>query len=422
MGRIVTWSTSDPVFVWCWLPGSTEPVPAGVIIADRGGRLTFEYGRRYLERADALSLGPELPLQAGPASPRIPLVIASCLRDASPDAWGRQVIDYRRDGAFAATHDIGRSDERTYMMHSDSNRFGAIDFQASSSEYVPRGEDATLDELVRAAELIEKQEPLPPSLERALAHGTTMGGARPKATISDGDHQFIAKFSRSDDPYDVVGAEAAAMDMARTAGIGVASTHIVRSLGKKVLMVERFDRSSDGGHLFAMSALTLLGHDEMNARYATYPELVRALRNGTPPGETPPDEEIFRRVAFNIAVSNTDDHLRNHAAFWDGRHVRLTPAYDISPMPRSGETASQAIGIGDDWRQRDSTFATLLDNRHHYGLDDPAARTVIEEVIDTVDSAWTDAARRAEIGAAEASRMRGKQILNPGSRYGYTSH
>jgi len=216
-----------------------------------------------------------------------------------------------------------------------------------------------------------------------------------------------------------VGAEAAAMDMARTAGVDVASTHVVRSLGKKVLMVERFDRTGDGGRLFAMSALTLLNSDQMNARYATYPQLLWALRDSTPPGSTPPNREIFRRVAFNIAVSNTDDHLRNHAVFWDGLHTRLTPAYDISPMPRSGETASQAIGIGDDWTDRASTFVTLLNNRHHYGLDERAARSVIDEVIDVVNASWHDAAQRAEIGAAEASRMRRKQILNPGCRDGY---
>ena len=413
----VTRMTSDRVFVWAWLPGSTEPTVAGAVDR-RGDLLSFVYGRTYLDRSDALSLAPDLPLVRGTQMPESGLEVASSLRDASPDAWGRQVIDFYRAGLLASKDDVGLADERVYMLNSDSNRFGAIDFQRSATEYVPRGASATLDDLASATGFVDEGRDVPESLQRALGHGTTMGGARPKATVTDGDVQYIAKFSRASDPYDVVGAEAAAMFMAQQAGVKVASTKVVRAAGKKVLLVERFDRTTDGRRRFAVSGLTLMGLSEMNARYATYPGLLRRLRDGLAPGDSAPDRELFRRIAFNIAVSNSDDHLRNHAAFWDGGHLQLTPAYDISPMPRSGETSTQALGITDKHAERDSSFALLIESSHHYGLSARAGREIVFEVVEAIHETWGEACAHGEISQLEARRMWGSQILNPRAMFG----
>lgn len=407
---------SDRVFVWAWLPGQVEPTVVGAMDRSRDV-LSFLYGRKYVERGDAVPIAPDLPLVRGVQMPEPGLELASCLRDASPDAWGRQVIDFRRKGLLASKDDIGIADERVYMLDSDSDRFGAIDFQRSATEYVPRGGPATLDDLVSATGFIEEGRDVPESLQRALGHGTTMGGARPKAVITDGGIQYIAKFSRASDPYDIVGAEAAAMFMARQAGVNAATTKVVRAAGKKVLLVERFDRTPDGQRKFAVSGLTLMGLSEMNARYATYPGLLRQLRAGLAPGDTAPDRELFRRIAFNIAVSNSDDHLRNHAAFWDGRHLRLTPAYDISPMPRSGESSNQALGITDKHDERDSSFALLVESSHHYGLSVPAGREIVFEVINAVRDTWVEACAHGEVTQMEARRMWGSQILNPRSMF-----
>ena len=409
--------TSDRAVVWTWLPDANTPVPAGLLVDD-GARLVFRYAKSYRSRANAISLGPDLPIQDEELEPHDGLDVAASLRDASPDAWGRQVIDFRRSGALAATSDIGMAPELVYMLQSDSNRFGAIDFQLSSDHYESRGQSATLEELLEAVDRMSEGKPVPEAIERALGHGTTMGGARPKATIADDSGEYIAKFSRQSDTYDIVGAEAAAMNLALKAGIDAASTKVVWVGNKKVLLVRRFDRPGGGRRRHVVSALMLSGLSEMNARYGTYPALVsRLLKDGSSPQRY--GSEIFRRIAFNIAVSNNDDHLRNHAAFWDGVHLDLTPAYDICPQPRSGETSTQALGLTEDFRERESTFLKLLEARRFYGLDSRAARDIIDEVITVVNEGWSAAADEAEINPVEQQRMRRTQILNPGSMHGY---
>jgi len=279
------------------------------------------------------------------------------LRDASPDAWGRRVILNRLTGAHGRDVDVGALSEPVYLLESGSSRFGAIDFQAGPSAYVPRHETATLDDLHRAADLIDAGEILTPALRTALESGTALGGARPKAlVVDDTGREWIAKFSASGDPFSVVGAEAASLRIARSAGIEVPDVQVVESLGKTVLLIERFDRAPGGRRHLAVSGLTLLELGEMTARYGTYPDLVGRLRErSAQPDSVGP--EMFRRIAFNMAISNTDDHLRNHAALWDGTHLRLSPAYDLSPMLRSGETAAQALAYGIRG-ERESSLAT----------------------------------------------------------------
>ena len=175
------------------------------------------------------------------------LSMPSCLRDASPDAWGRRVIINRRlqlTGADAAAAEL---DELTYLLESGSDRTGALDFQTSPVNYVARqGRNPTLQELISAAEEVERGVPLQASLAQALQHGTSIGGARPKAQIEDGDRKYIAKFSASNDLYNVVKAEFVAMRLAARAGLDVSPVRLAEALGKDVLLVERFDRVRHG--------------------------------------------------------------------------------------------------------------------------------------------------------------------------------
>ena len=127
---------------------------------------------------------------------------------------------------------------------------------------------------------------------------------------------------------------------------------------------------------------------------------------------------LFQRIAFNIAFCNTHDHLRNHAAFWDGQHLDLTPAYDLSPMDRSGETATQAIAYGRDGK-RDSNFGALFQVCHEYGLAVPVARQIIDNIIDTIHDGWVDAADAARLSTVDRDFLWGRPFLNPGSLYGY---
>ena len=211
---------------------------------------------------------------------------------------------------------------------------------------MPRTDTARLPELHAAAIQIEAGIPLAPVLAEALIHGTSIGGARPKILVTDDDGvQWIAKLSStSDTAFSVVNAEAAALWLAAKAGIAVPESEVTRSLGRDVLLVRRFDRVGNGLRRHCLSALTLTGLDEMSGRYATYPMFLDALRElSSKPIEVGAD--LFARIVFNIAIGNSDDHARNHAAFWDGTHLTLTPAFDLSPGPRSGETATQAMAI-----------------------------------------------------------------------------
>ena len=199
-------------YVWIWLPGETEPVVAGKLTA-HGERLLFNYGRSYLARDDAIAIyHPELPLQPGIMEPHAGQRMPGCIRDASPDAWGRRVILNARLGRQGAMADSDQLDELGYLMESGSDRTGALDFQVSPTEYVPRvSGNATLEELMASAERVEKGLPLNPAFDQALRHGTSIGGARPKAQIQDGDKKYVAKFSSSTDLYSVVKAEYLAM-------------------------------------------------------------------------------------------------------------------------------------------------------------------------------------------------------------------
>lgn len=410
-------TTSENVYVWVWLHGETAPVPAGVL-SHRGGSsdLSFRYGNQYVTREAALPLY-GMPFDGPTWHPATEnLGMPGALRDASPDSWGRRVILQR---ISPSSEDTGDLDEATYLMQSGSNRLGAVDFQADPRAYVPRTETATLDELTRAADLIESGRPLPEHLERALLYGTAIGGARPKALLADRDRQFIAKFSTTTDTYDVVGAEAASIYLAAQLGVPVTEASIVSSLGRKVLLLERFDRSESGARRMVVSGLTMLRLPEQWLPSGSYPSLLDrlALESKSFSGL---GEAVFRRAAFNIAIGNTDDHLRNHAAFWDGAHLELTPAYDLSPVLRSGETAAQALAL-DRGGNRESSLTVLVNAAADYRLDKAVGRDIASEVTHVIRERWSDAADFGELTEAQRGLMWERMFLNPGSVRGFTA-
>jgi len=338
-------------FVWIWLPEAIEPVVAGKITAEEGGFLMFNYGKSYLKRTNAISIyTPELPLLSGEIYPLAGLNMPGCIRDASPDAWGRRVLINKKLGLKGNNFDNVQLDELTYLLESGSDRIGALDFQLSPTEYIPRTSvNVTLEELIKSAERVEKGIPLSPELDQALHHGTSIGGARPKALIEGVEatslhkkKKFIAKFSSSSDLYSIVKAEFIAMRLASLAGLDVAQVSLSCSSYKDVLLIERFDRAFTAKgwqRKSIVSALTLFKLDEMMARYASYENLAEIVRHHfTRPSKTL--KELFSRMIFNILTGNTDDHARNHAAFWDGNKLTLTPAYDICPQSRTGYEAS----------------------------------------------------------------------------------
>jgi len=403
----------DDAYVWIWLPDATAPVVAGRL-ALHDGRLIFNYGQSYLSRPGAIALyAPELPLKAGVLPLQTGLNMPGCLRDASPDAWGRRVVLNRLLGSKGVNADSARLDELTYLLESGSDRIGALDFQRSPTEYVPRtATGATLDELMASAGRVEQGIPLSAELDQALNHGTSIGGARPKALIEGDGKKYIAKFSSTTDLYSVVKAEFIAMRLASHSGIDVAPVKLRQAGGKDVLLIERFDRmhEASGWQRRAMvSALTLFGLDELMARYASYEHLAEIIRHRfSEPVATL--HELFARMVFNILCGNTDDHARNHAAFWNGEMLSLTPAYDICPQARSGNEATQAMLIsGED---RHSRISICLDAARHFHLSRRQAVAMVEAQIDTIALNWAGVCEEAHLSVIDATLLLGRQFLN----------
>lgn len=410
-------------FVWLWLPDATDPVVAGRLDYD-GEQLLFTYGASYRRRKEAISIyEPELPVREGAAAPIDGLSMAGCVRDGSPDAWGRRVIISRLTGQKPDAVGVPEISEITFLLQSGSDRIGALDFQASSTEYVPRlAAEGSLDELLEAAAFIEDGVPLPAALDQALVHRTSIGGARPKVLIEGGTKKFIAKFSASNDTYSVVKAEFIAMKLAEACGLNAAAVSMTRAAQKYVLLVERFDRTytKNGWTRRAMvSALTMLGLDEMMARYASYEDLAELIRHRfSDPKDTL--RELYGRMCFNVLCSNTDDHARNHAAFWDGKMLVLAPAYDICPQGRNDNEATQAMLIKGE--SRASTLATLLSAAPDYHLKEEEAVGLMERQVTTIAEHWQAICDEAELSPVDRKLFAGRQFLHSYALEGLSGH
>jgi len=411
-------TTYKEAFVWIWLPEETEPVVAGKLEADNG-KLLFNYGKSYLQRLNdskqAISIyEAELPLKAGALPLLEGLSMPGCIRDCAPDAWGRRVIINKKLGFSGAETDTTQLDELTYLLESGSDRVGALDFQLSPTEYEPRlSASVALDELLRSSERVEQGLPLTTELDQALFHGSAIGGARPKALIEEENKKYVAKFPLSSDLYNVVKAEFIAMRLAEHAGLDVAPVKLGKASHKDVLLIERFDRKknkNDWHRKSMVSALTLLGLDDMMARYASYEILAEIIRHKfTAPSDTL--KELFSRLVFNILCGNTDDHARNHAAFWDGKRLSLTPAYDICPQSRTGNEASQAMLISGDNRM--STISCCIGAAHHFMLSKDEALDIVNTQKATIEKNWDLVCAEAELSEIDRKLLWGRQFLNP---------
>ncbi len=404
--------------MWIWLPDETEPVVAGRLEADSGNFL-FNYGKSYLDRVGsrkpAIAIyDPELPLKAGVLPLSEGLTIPGCIRDAAPDAWGRRVIINRMLGFKGPGTDTAELDELTYLLESGSDRIGALDFQRSPTKYVPRTADnVSMEELIESAERVDRGVPLTPELDQALFHASSIGGARPKALVQDQGKKYVAKFSSTTDLYSVVKAEFIAMRLAELAGLNAAPVKLAKAANKDVLLIERFDRVQKGdkwARKAMVSALTVLRLDEMMARYASYETLCEIIRHRfTDPKLTL--KELFSRLVFNILSGNTDDHARNHSAFWDGKALTLTPAYDICPQGRTGNEASQAMLISGD--NNLSQLKTCLETAHNFLLSKGEARETFGNLTSAIEQHWEAVCEEAELNEVDKKLLWRRQFLNP---------
>ena len=417
--------TSEPteLFVWIWLPQASGPVVAGRVVRERE-TIFFNYGRSYLARKDAIPIfDQDLPLRPGLIEPPAGQGLAPSLRDALPDRWGRRVIVHDLLGQRREAVNEDALGEMTFMIHSGSDRIGALDFQMSATDYIARDEDsASLRDLMEFADRIEAGDPVPHDLDRAVLHGSSIGGARPKALLTDTvtGRKLIAKFSATNDSFAMVKGEFATMRLAALAGIDTAAVSIERVIDRDVLLVERFDRLpvAGGGWIrrAMVSALTWTQEHEMSAHHITYPMLAEIIRRKFyDPRQTL--VELFSRLTFNILTGNTDDHARNHAAFWDGRLLRLTPAYDIAPQRRAGPEANQAMVVANG--ARNAQLVLALAAAPAFMIDEAGAREIIDAQAATIRENWTNVADEARMSDTERHYFEGRQILNPYAFDGY---
>ena len=408
-------SNTKEAYVWIWLQHQDDPIVCGRLKWSNA-QLRFNYGQSYLSRKDAIPIyGPELPLKTGEQALLPRMDMPSCIRDGSPDAWGRRVIINQVTGKKKENIDLVELDELAYLLKSGSDRIGNLDFQESASTYVARSpKAATLEELQQASELVDKGIPLTAELDQALNHGSSIGGARPKASVDSDNKKYIAKFSGSTDTYSVVKAEYIAMKLAKKIGLDVANVELTQALGKDVILIERFDRQlSEQGqwHRKAMvSALTIFEIPEHEARYASYETLAEKVRHlFTNPRATL--HELYRRLVFNILVGNTDDHARNHGAFWDGKHLTLTPAYDICPQGRTGQEASQAMNIHED--NKLSQFGNCLEASSAFQLSEEAAQEIIRLQVRVIKEHYIEICQETDLSEVDQRFFWRRQFLNP---------
>jgi serine/threonine-protein kinase HipA len=392
--------------VWIFLPGQTVPVHCGRLSVLPAGFIEFRYAASYLGRDDAMPLHPlTLGLSQAGYAGRREQALPPAIVDAAPDAWGRRAIEYR-SGSPAP-------DELDYLLAGAGHRAGALHFQAGESEYRPVELPAvSIRDLAQAAALLEQNAPLPPELDDALLHGTSIGGARPKAAIADGSGHWIAKFSSRTDRYDVVRFEYATMKLAAQCGIDVPEVRLIEVADRQALLVRRFDRvpkGSDYSRRLLLSALSLLQLDDTEARLAGYPDFAEVLRQWS---REPLNDckQLFRRMLFNMLVGNTDDHAKNHAAFWDGRRLALTPAYDLMPMPRSGQEGRQAMRVGEHGPA--ATLTNACSEASRFGLLAEEAQEIVSQLRDCFAD-WREQFAAAGLGAREYERLAGTVIDSP---------
>jgi serine/threonine-protein kinase HipA len=381
-------------YIYVQLPGTLDTVPAALLKVEelRDGTFVgrFRYGDRYLERKDPIAFDPfRLPLGKTVHEFTTLKGIPGAVRDASPDAWGRRVIEHKLQRG------PGDLEEIDYLLNGPQDGAGYLSFGLKLEPPTARrryNRTHQLADLVAAAEAIEEGKRVPEQILEQLEPGTSMGGARPKATIEDGNRLWIGKFPEKADRCNLQRIEYATIELARRCGIAACHARLAPIAGRDVLMVERFDReSSEGGYLrFGLvSGLTLLDSDEnyLDRERWSYPLLADELRRWS---EKPDEDrvELFRRIVFNAAVTNNDDHPRNHAVRRTARGWRLAPAYDLVPAPLvSLERRDLMMTIGTHGRT--ASIYNLLSECERFGLTIEAARKEIEKLVATLRN-WRD--------------------------------
>ncbi len=373
----------------------------------------FEYDAAWLSAKDRFAIDPALPLQPGPQfhqRTKEGSVFHSAIADTGPDGWGQTVI--RRDHAKrrAAARKAGEvlpslEGELSYLLEvDDQSRVGALRYADEGNIFRRAIEDNAravppmieLAHLIAATRAVETHRETADDLRFLRGRGTSLGGLRPKATIIDERGRLsIGKFPSVNDSRAVTKAEVLALRLAAHAGINAARATLVMSDDTPVAVIERFDRGKSGARIMYVSAATLLGVDTSRPDEHTYGEIVEALRRDGASTQADIDE-LWRRIAFSILITNTDDHLHNHGFLHvEAGKWRLSPAFDVNPFPdRDRELKT--------WITSETgpamTIEALLSATEYFAIPMTRARKILRDVEGAVE-AWRDIA--ADIGMTD---------------------
>jgi len=384
-------------------------VLAGRMYCDRDlapASASFVYEGSYLADPDAYALDPALPLGTGTLRTPAGRDLFGAFADSTPDRWGRTLIQRaERARAQAAGSAPRPMDEVDVLLGvRDDLRQGAlryrlshqVPFLAAGAPAVPGLTD--LPELLDIAGRAERGTASQEQLDRLLQAGGSLGGARPKVhVLAAGGRVAIAKFPRATaDIWNVMAWEKVALDLARDAGVTVTDSQLISFGDRQVLIVDRFDRRG-GDRVGYASARTML--EASGADQRSYLEIAAVIEDRSPAAAADL-RELWRRIAFSILISNTDDHLRNHGFLHErGGSWALSPAFDLNPDPRPGPGSGSGFGSGSgsgsgsgpknlstaiDYTDTRASVTTLLRVADHFGLDDSSALGVLAEVTQAV--------------------------------------
>lgn len=391
------------------IEGQTKLVGVARCNPVRGNEtIAFEYVDDWLKDGSCFSLEPALPLTRGLYAPSAGQASFGSIGDSAPDTWGRRLMQRaERRQAVRESRQVRTLTESSYLLGvADQTRLGALRFRRTS-EYpfqapLGNGIPAIIDlgKLLYVTERILRDEETDEDMLLIFAPGSSLGGARPKASvINQHGHLAIAKFPKESDEYSMETWEEIALQLAELAGINTAKHQLLTVAGKKILLSRRFDREGECRIPF-LSAMSMIGGRD--GVPGSYPDIVDALaRHGS---HAKADAlQLYRRVVFNVLISNVDDHLRNHGFLWQDRTGwRLSPAYDLNPVPI--DLKARVLSTHIDLDEGTCSLDLLEEAAGYFSLGLSQARAIIKEVA-TVTATWRGVA--AAVGAApkEMERM-----------------
>lgn len=369
---------------------------------------SFEYADDWLSLKGAYAIEPALPLRSGQFHTASGQTMFGAFADSAPDRWGRAIIRRREADRAAASNETARSlSSFFYVLNvGDDARQGALRFRVPGREpFLQEPADALpglmrLPKLLAASERFERDHADDEDLMLLLRAGSSLGGARPKAHVLTQDGRLaIAKFpSVKADDWDVMAWEKVAHEIAKRSGVAVPRAELVWVAGRRVLVIDRFDRDGEQ-RLGYISAMTML--EAVDGEDHSYLEVAEAIETWS--ASTLADlEELWRRMALTILLSNTDDHLRNHGFLLGQGGWRLSPAFDINPNPAPG---AKLLSTSIDDSHVEARIEHLLGVRERFRLSESRAREILVRIEDAV-SGWRSIAADLQIDALEVARMK----------------